>query len=291
MVVTLFVIGAGACWQIHILASGPDYGGRPLSNWMAQLEPDVAPATIFPGFHLSEAGITGVREVGTAELQTLVRLISKPKVGLKAQILRWSSDDRVPNSVKRLMIPIYPQSYNPAMAILFFRALGAEANPAIPALVEMLHVTDDARWAAVALNGIGSDGVAALENEFSLIGDGIVRANIMNQLYRENGLVRFVAKQLDQDSHSAVRMSAARNLGASANGADVAIPSLIKALEDRDGGVRFTACESLEQFGDAAISALAPLETLLNDRGRQVRFNASRALQAIKAAKALRAEN
>jgi hypothetical protein len=271
--------------------SGPAYGERPFSYWMTQLEPDEGPATTFPGFHLSEAGIIGVREVGSTELQTLVQLITKPKLGLKAEILRWAVDDRVPNSVKRLMGPIHPKSYHPALAILFFRALGTQANAAIPALVGLLYETGDARWAAVALNGIGSDGVAAIEKEFPLINDGIVRANIMLQLYHENGLDRFIAKQLGQDSHPAVRMAAARNLGTAKDRKEAAISALIKALEDRDGGVRFTACESLELFGTASASAIAPLEAALNDPGPQVRSSASRALQTIENAIASRAES
>lgn len=286
----LLVSGTVLAWLFHHFTNGPNYGGQPWSYWMAQLEPDVPPPSSFPGFHLSEAGIAGVRELGAAELPTLVSLLSQPKHGLQARILRWSTDERLPNRVRRWLIPFYPQSYNPAVAILFFRTLGSEARAAIPELIEMLHVTTDARWAAVALVGIGPEGVTALEEQFPLIQDSIVRANIMLQLYREHGLYRFHAKQLVEDPHSVVRMSAARNLRASSKGGEVAIPALIKALDDREAGVRFEACQSLGQFGPAAASALGRLEALLSDSNADVRYHAAQALQTIKAAVASLAE-
>ena len=281
----MFVIGSGACWQIYSFGQGFEYGGRPWSYWISQVVPDAVPLMDFPGFHLSDEGISGIQQVGTEDLQKLVQLIVRPKSGFKALILKWGNDDRVPNSIRHLMIPVRPKSYNPAMAILFFRALGPEANTTIPALTELLHVADDARWAAMALSGIGTDGIAALEKEFLLVNNGIVRANIMGQLYRETGLVEFIAKQLDQDLHASVRKHAARNLGVFPNNTDVAIPALVKALKDPDGSVRFTACESLEQLGNASASVVSALETALSDPNPQVRFNASRAIQAIERSK------
>ena len=287
---SLLVIGSGFAWVFHHFTSGPDYGGQPWSYWIAQVEPDTPPPSSFPGFHLSETGIASVRKVGTSELPTLMSLLAEPRSGLQARIHRWSTDDRLPNLVRRWLIPFYPQSYNPSMAVLFFRALGSEANEAIPELVEMLRKTNDARWAAIALVGIGPKGVAALEKEFPLIRDGLVRANVMAQLHREHGLDRFCADRLVQDPHPTVRMSAARNLGTSANRSELAIPALTKSLDDQEAGVRFEACKSLGQFGAASVSAVDRLEAMSNDSNAEVRFNTAQALGTIRAAVSWHAE-
>ena len=97
----------------------------------------------------------------------------------------------------------------------------------------------------------------------------------------EHQLAPFVAQRLTQDPHAAVRLSAARVLGTLTSSADVAVPALIEALQERDGGVRLTAAASLGRFGTAAASAVPALQAALNDPNPQVRTNAAQTLQAI----------
>lgn len=277
--VLLLLLGTWLCCQS--ITKGPVYGGRPWSYWQGQLRPNLGPDAPSPGFRLTDEAITYVQEVGATELDTVVGLIAKPTSGPKALFLGMLADDRIPDQVKPLLGLFIPRSYNPAVATVFFRALGPLANDAIPDLTAMLHVSDDSRWAALALSAISPAGIAALSKEFPLINDGIIRANVMSHLLRERGLAPFFATQLQLDRHAAVRMSAARNLGRANDEVKIAVPALIEALKDSDGAVRFTACQSLAQLGPAAEPAKAHVEALLQDPNSQVRTDAALALGAI----------
>lgn len=238
-------------------------------------------------FRLSRESAAAVREIGANAVPTMLQWMTRPEKGLNARIVAWANDDRIPFLARRLMVSVYPKSYRPDLAILAFRVLGSDAQCAVPSLQQMLHAPDNARWAVMALCAVGPEGAAALSEEFPKIEEGTLRANIINQL--EHGMTSglephcasFLARRLDEDSHAAVRMSAARMLGRLTNAATVAVPALTKALQDRDGGVRFTVSTSLGQFGSSATSAIVPLQGALNDANPQVRLDATRALRSI----------
>jgi hypothetical protein len=217
----------------------------------------------------------------------MLQWMTRPEEGPQSKIVSWATDDRLPLFARRLLVPAYPKSYRPDLAILAFRALGSDGEGAVPSLAQMLHAPHNARWAVMALCAVGPEGVTALEEAFPNIVDGILRANIINQLEHgvtpelEQQCARFLAQRLGEESEAAVRMSAARVLGTLSHSAAVAVPALTKALQDRDGGVRFTASTSVGQFGSAASSAIVSLQALLNDANPQVRLDAARALRSI----------
>jgi len=288
ILVAAFVLAGSfaAWWLLNRTADEPSHDGHPLSYWVQQYEPATDGGGYLP-FRLSGQSAAAVREIGTNALPTLLHWMIRPERGLKGKIVTWANDGRIPFLARRALAPVHPKSYRPDLAILAFRVLGREAEGAVPSLVQMLQAPANGRWAVMALCAVGPGGSAALEEAFPTIGDGVQRANLIIQLEHgitpelERHYAPFLAQRLAQDSHAAVRMSAARVLGTLTNSGAVAVPALAQALQDRDGGVRRTASTSLGQFGPAATSAVVSLRAALNDPNPQVRVDAARALRSI----------
>jgi hypothetical protein len=288
--VAVFVLAAafGTWWLLNRGPYQPHYRGHPLSYWVEQYEPATDAGPFLP-FRLSREGAAAVREIGTNALPSMIQWMTRPENGLAGKFVTWAQDDRIPFLARRLLVPAYSKSYRPDLAIMAFRALGSDAEDAVPALAQMLYAPNNSRWAVMALCAVGPQGVNALEDTFPKIEDGILRANIINQMEEgitpelEGSCAPFLARMLGEDSHAAVRMSAARVLGTLTNSVTLAVPALSKGLQDRDGGVRLTASASLGRFGQAAASAIVSLQVALNDTNPQVRLEAARALRSIQA--------
>ncbi len=276
----------GGWWLVKRMPDEPHNRGHPLSYWVQQYESAAGAGQYLP-VRLSPEAVAAVRGIGTNALPTMIRWMTRPESGVEAKIVTWAHDGRIPLWARRFLVPAYAKSYRPGSAIMAFRALGPAAKDAVPVLARMLNSPNNAPWAVMALCAVGSQGVKALEEAFPQIGDGIQRANIINQFEvvvtpeLEGSFAPFLARVLGEDSHAAVRMSAARVLGMLTNSPMVAVPALTKALQDRDGGVRFTASASLGRFGPAATSAIDSLQAALNDSNPQVRLDAARALRSI----------
>lgn len=286
----LLAVAAGTWWFFNRATEEPKYEGHPLSYWAQQFKPDRTAGKYLP-FRLSDKSASAVRTIGTNSLPVLLKWMVRPEKGLEGNILTWGNDPRLPAFARRALAPVYPKSYRPDLAVLTFRVLGSDAKDAVPSLVQMLQSPNNSRWAVMALSAVGSEGATALEEAFPTIGDGILRANIINQLEHgttptvEKSYALFLGEYLIKDPHAAVRMSIARTLGVFTNSATTAVPALSQALRDKDGGVRMVACSSLEKFGPAASSSIAVLETVLNDENQQTRINAARALNSIQGTK------
>lgn len=281
--IALMLISCAGWWFFIGAANKPIYGGRSHNFWMRHVEPDTGPDRIITGFHLTDAGLAAVWEIGTSDLESLVNMIQRPQKGLKAQSLKLAVIEGLSNLATTLLYFAAPKSYNPALGVVIFRALGDEASAVVPQLAKMLHVPDDARWAALALSAIGPEGAAALLKEFSSISSDTSRAGIINQSERQDHMTPLLAQALSKDPDSNVRMSAAVSLGTMTNYPDESIPALTKAaLQDNDPAVRSTAIQSLGRFGAAAATAVPILEKALHDPDREVQERAAEALEAIR---------
>ena len=285
----VLVVSVAALWFRNRVPNEPIYNGRPLSYWAQKFEQDTNAGAYLP-FRLSDESATAVRAMGTNAVPTLLKWMVRPEDGFDGRVLTWVNDDRLPVFARRALVPVLPKSYRPHSAIFAFRILGAEAHGAVPALEKMLQSPNNAQAAVMALCAIGSEGETAFEKAFPLIDDGILRANIINHLEHgitpalENSCAMFLAERLNQDPHSAVRMSIARVLGSLTNSAAIAVPALAQAVRGQDDGARLVACSSLEKFGTNALSAIADLEGALNDDNSQTRRDAARALRSIQKA-------
>lgn len=281
--VALMVISCAGWWFFIGAANKPIYGGRSYNFWIRHVEPDTGPDRIIPGFHLTDAGLAAVREIGTSDLESLVNMIQRPQKGLKAQPLKLAEIEGLSNLATTLLYFAAPKSYNPALGVVIFRVLGDEASAAVPQLAKMLHVPDDAMWAALALSAIGPEGAAALQKEFSSISSDTARAGIINQSEHQDNFTPLLTQALSQDPNSFVRMSAAIILGTMTNFPDESTPALAKsALQDKDSAVRSAAIQSLGGFGAAAATAVPILEKALQDPNREVQERAAEALEAIR---------
>lgn len=139
-------------------------------------------------------------------------------------------------------------------AIFALGAMGAAGKPAIPSLVKFLDPkqgTDVRIAATTALSRIGQD----------------------HELWIPALLQMFLPTT--SESIPAAAVTALAKIG------PPAIPHLLSALRDKDGGVRQFAAETVALIGPAAAPAVPELIGLLNDPGWQMRRTAANALGQI----------
>jgi HEAT repeat protein len=131
-------------------------------------------------------------------------------------------------------------------AIDALETLGAEASPAVPALVGALSDPDPfVRWSAIRVLGrMGPD-------EITKIVPGLIGALT--------------------DSDLDVRVAAARTLGQFGPAAQEAVPALTKAASAGDTDMRLAAIQALEGIGSDAQSSLPTLVASLQDADARVR--------------------
>ena len=77
------------------------------------------------------------------------------------------------------------------------------------------------------------------------------------------------------------RVIAARTLPQRTGDADLVVPALVEALQDREGDVRRSAALGLGSFGDRAKDAVPALQAAQRDRDARVREAAAVALSRI----------
>ncbi|MBI2947282.1 MAG: HEAT repeat domain-containing protein [Verrucomicrobia bacterium] len=196
---------------------------------------------------------------------------------------------------------------------------GAEADAAVPALIEALadknlqiresafqtlsHIRHPATVAAIlpklnhgdpsirlnAAKCLGSMGPWARDAIPALI-DAIkeessaVRASAVEALGRIRPSAEDVIAALTNalaDPDPAVRANAAGSLGNGGSASAVAVPRLIERLKDADAGVRGAAALALGAIGPKASAATGPLKELAKDADGQIRVKAQQALDQI----------
>ena len=147
--------------------------------------------------------------------------------------------------------------------------LGAEAKPAVPALIRAMKDADPfvRRFAARALGAIGpakgSVGAlaTALNDKDARVVDAAARALGGMGKYGVKPLASIVSnKKLDGTTRRRA-ITSIKNIGADAR---EAVPALIEALKDRD--MRTSAVQALGAIGPGAKPALEVLKTMMEDR-------------------------
>jgi hypothetical protein len=214
---TLFLLLAGLMAAGFVAREGwqspePTYQGQPLSCWLGQLVANDLPARRLE-FQKAAAAI---RQIGTNGIPIYLRMIQ-----------RYSPlSDRLSDFVLRLSYgrlrfdsPIDQRQ----RAWQAFRVLGAQAEPAIPALKNLvfkyhIHKAEVARLSCSALAYIGSNGVFALTPMLT-------------------------------NASPDIRALAAQGLGNSSKDGRDAIPALIKCLKDANTMVRQMAVVALGSIG------------------------------------------
>jgi hypothetical protein len=230
----------------------PEYGGKKLSEWVEEYE--------------SESRLAGnpiiadraIRELGTNAIPYLVawlrynpptwklKLYLTAEKALNKPVGSWRSWDR---KERRAM-----------GAISAFRALGAQAQPAVPELGRMItNPASCAPPAIYALGGMGQAGlpllIAALNNESAgarpWIADEIALMGT-NAGPAVPSLLRCL-----QDTNEILACHAAEALGHIRADPSVVVPALAKSLKDARTDVRLSGAWALSKFtNEAAIRAL-----------------------------------
>ena len=139
--------------------------------------------------------------------------------------------------------------------------------------------------AAIALVGIGGEGLHPLENALTNA-DWEVRFAALNALDQVRGsdaksVVPFVIKRLQEDENYKVRVLAAMALGNLKAEEQLTIQALTKGLQDSNKQVVRMAIWSLKQFGKESQPALSDLRNLARDSDPKVSNAAQAAVDAI----------
>jgi HEAT repeat protein len=235
------VIVSVIVWQL-LQRREPEYQGYSLSSWLNNVE--------YTG-KLSASAAEAVRQMGTEALPTLLRMLRAKDSSLKLQLMDWAARQ-----------PFVKIEHTPAeelnlRAKCAFAALGAKAQSAVPALIEIANQKISLESQTDAIHALGFIGPPAKEAVPSLL--------------------RW-ATNADQQ----VRFGAIYALGEIHAQPDRVLPVLINALHDPASGVQHGAVWALQYFGPDAKVAVPALAELLNaPYDYESRFAATNALKAI----------
>jgi HEAT repeat protein len=163
----VFFVSSLACLVVMKVPPNPEYQGRNLSSWLADLD-SLQPAVT------REKGRLAVRAIGTDALPMLIGKIREPEtvIGALRRLSRFQD-----------AMEITPQNVNAWRAIYAFRALGPAAAPAIPALAELLEHESTSCISMLALVAIGRDAAPSLTNALHST-SSLVRSNAAYGLAR-----------------------------------------------------------------------------------------------------------
>jgi HEAT repeats len=161
----MLLVAAGAGWVAYSTRE-PSYGGKSLTEWLSlHSQQKVAHWEQTGKFHVlgekpDEAEIA-IRKIGTNALPQLVRMVGAKDSPLKLKIWSWL------RSHPAIRVPFRMAIEDRVLATWGFDALGAEAKPAVPALIRLMDDKDEMvrRMAMKCLEDIGpaaNDAVPAL---------------------------------------------------------------------------------------------------------------------------------
>ena len=260
----LLALGLFAWW---LVPDDPSFGGRPLSALLDDLE-NGAPAA-------HDAAEQALRRAGTNAFPALLDLIGKSGSRFTESLRR--------NASQPLGIRYVPPTTRRDRGSLAFRTLGADALPALPALVKLLEDGEAPTFAATALAGLGAPAVPALTNAL-YDSWAPVRASSAFALGTMDPAPEAAVPALIEclgDPDNYVRSMAARSLGFIHSMPQTAVPALTAALKDRSTEVRRSVAIALGAFGSASKAAVPELQRLAEDPDRRVRDAVAEAVKKI----------
>ncbi len=196
------LVGVVLCFALALgrRPAEPSYQGKRLSEWLDERKP--------PGIILTDASIRAVREMRTNALPFLMSMLRSSDSQLKLRLAMRVQNVRI----VRGLIPLNGERHN--AAIRGFRALGLEAKPVFPEIVELILSSDDNSSAINALTEADAGTISELAN----------------------GLAHPDRK---------VRCRAAHALGALRQAPAISVPALGRALKDSAPEVRAAVKGSL----------------------------------------------
>ncbi len=236
-----------------------------------------------------------VQQMGTNAIPYLLRLMRAKDSKTKELAMNLLSKQhvfnfRIENAVRKHL-----------KSALGFESLGGVAGPAIPDLTVMLKDPETASLAGLALIGISDAGVEAVLTGLAstnavvrrecagVLGSmGIARFTTPNYLARMGALQRRgrmavppLIKLLD-DPDELARARAAIALGLLGQQPEVVIPALVTNLHETNSWrIPASAAKALGRFGTNAVSALPELKSVADHKDLRVREAVEGAVRAI----------
>jgi hypothetical protein len=246
LAVLLVVIAGVSAWQ-GLREREPVYQGKRLSVWLKAYQ-----ISGFVGIEAREKANAAVRQAGTNAISTLLRMLRAKDWALKVKLMDLASRQHF---IKIEYTPAQDWHLAPLYA---FEVLGAEAQSAVPALIEIANqnISPESRYCA--LDALGYIGPPAKEAVYSLL-------------------------RWSTNSDYEVRGQAFFALGKIGTEPDRVLPVLINALHDESGTVQTCAILALKDYGPNAKRAVPALVEFLNthDDATSDRSYATNALKAI----------
>jgi HEAT repeat protein len=247
----------------------PVYMGKPLSRWLAEvpdgwghplegrLDPEERPAAA-----------NAVRAMGTNALPALIKM-------MEAQ--DWSPKRRLEWVAFTLGLIKLPTTTTRAerqnvRALFGFCALGTNANPALPALMDLLVRRGDSHT-AVALAYMSPEGVLALSQALTNR-DMILRTKVPHArftIFLVLSQLAWVAQQTDTPPERRARLELHARLAA---------PSLLQCVSDPDAVIRIVAAERSVRLGVDRDKTMTVFTNCLTDPDPVIRKRAARDLSA-----------
>ena len=249
--------------EVHV------YGGKRLDVWLEEfgLGYENAPPD----------AIAAIHSLGTNALPFLLKAIQNKKSNWDRILIELSKKQ---TAVKFDSLVDYSRGVRAACA---FRALGSAATSAIPVLTNLLQNGSNHITSAIALAGLGEEGIAPLLQALSSTNSRIrmgAASGLAHAWTRFEQVVPALITALS-DREAFVRWTAANTLGVLKINPEVAVPALVATLSDTNHMVRSSAALALGLFGPPATNAVTPLTNLRNDSDPMTRHLAEWALKEI----------
>ncbi len=237
-------------------ARGPSYQGRSLSSWLDDFQ--------FYGPDTNSPPALAINQMGTNTIPYLLDILSYQESPLRKNIRRTTE-----KYIGRVLF-LEMNSMRIVEAAYAINVLGTNAQPAFAALTNLFFVPRHSVCAAIALAGIGSNGVQVLlgavtNQNLSILS---IRHSAVGGLGHARNNIETVVPVLIgilTNQESLMRSEAAMSLGLLHSQPELAVPALIERINDSDSSVRGGAIIALKEFGHHAKAAIPRLKEAFND--------------------------
>lgn len=231
----------------------PSYQGQSLSSWLEEFR--------IYGPETNSPPAVAINQMGTNTIPYLLDILSYQESSLKKKI-RKTTENHI-GRVSFLQMN-YMRFIEASYAL---NALGTNGQPAFDTLTNLFFTPRHSVCAAIALAGIGSNGVQILL-------DAVTNQNLAIRHSAVGGLgharsnIEIVVPELIRvltNQESLMRSQAATALGSLHSQPELSVPALAERLGDSDSLVRGGAIIALLQFGPQAKAAIPRLKDAFND--------------------------
>ncbi len=268
---------AAAVWPERDLPD-PTFEGKPLSRWLYDYETyNFIGSKTF--WHHDEA----VKSIGTNAIPMLLHKLRARESPLKDRLAAWARSLRLVRSGN----PSVSAAQQNKAGWRGFHALGADAAPAVPALINIYEqeLSDSSMCAtAHSLGSIGPPAGAAVRALLRHATNGSLAVRI--ETIRVLGEIRCAPEsvvpmlaRIAGDPNDQARETAISSLGLFGPEAKIALPLLVRATGTNNiADCRFAAVEALGRIHSDPPFVLGTLVTALSDPDHYIRWAAISAL-------------